>query len=162
MTMNLFNRLEVWLLLILAAGATLFVVWPKSDNKSLINDVQPARPESKLSLLGCKIERDFGNARLDLEVRLTNRHARKLMLVAPAVRLLNAQGKNVPDFILPAEHPPEVPPNAEATVILRYWLEQNDLNGKLTLEADGASVEVKSEKPLDLAQLKNGEPTRLP
>jgi hypothetical protein len=160
--MNIFKRLEVWLLLIAAAGATLFVVWPSGRDKPSISEVKPAQPDSKLTLIGCKLERDFGNARLDIEARLTNRHARKLLLVAPAVRLLNAQGKAVPDYILPAEKPAEVPPNSDAAVVLRYWLEQTDLNGKLTLEVEGEAVEVKSDKPLDLNKLKNSELTKMP
>lgn len=158
--MNLFKRLEVWLLLILAAGATLFVLTQDRSGqggKPLISDIQPAKPEARLTVRQCTLERDFGNARLDIEARLTNRRAQKLLLVAPAVRLVNSAGKNVPDFILPAERPPEIPPNSEAQVVLRFWLEQADLNGKLTLEVDGEKVEVKTGQPFDLNKLKNAE-----
>ncbi len=163
--MNLFKRLEVWLLLILAAGATLFVLLQDraaNPAKPRLADIQPAKTEGKLAVLSCVLERDFGNARLDIQARLTNRHARKLMLVAPSVRLMNAQGHPVPDFILPAEKPVEVPPNSEASVMLRFWLEQTDLDGKLTLEVDGESVEVKSAEKLNLEKLKNAEPTKMP
>ena len=162
--MNLFKRLEVWLLLILAAGATLFVLWQDkaaTADKPVISDVQPARADGKLTVLGCKLERDYGNARLDIEARLTNRRTRKLLLVAPAVKLLNDQGNEVPDFILPAEKPAEVPPNAEATVVMRFWLEQSDLQGVLTLDVEGERVEVKSAEPFDLSQLENARPRAL-
>ena len=112
--------------------------------------------------LGLTLERDHGNARLDIDVRLTNPNARRLLLVAPAVRLLNAKGAEVPAFILPVEPPPELPPSTEATAKLRFWLEQEDLAGKLTLELVGTTLEVKPDKAFDLESLKNAEPKKQP
>jgi hypothetical protein len=163
--MSFLKRLEVWLLLILAAalGAFVLVQSTVSDpDEALITDAAPANAEGKPALLGLTIERDHGNARLDIDVRLTNPNARRLLLVAPAVRLLNAKGAEVPAFILPVEPPPELPPSTEATAKLRFWLEQEDLAGKLTLELVGTTLEVKPDKAFDLETLKNAEPKRQP
>ena len=163
--MSFLKRLEVWLLLILAAalGAFVLVQSTVSDpDEPLITDTVPAKVDGKPALLGLTIERDHGNARLDIDVRLTNPNARRLLLVPPAVRLLNAKGTEVPAFILPVEPPPELPPSTEATAKLRFWLEQEDLAGKLTLELVGTTLEVKPDKAFDLETLKNAEPKRQP
>lgn len=163
--MSFLKRLEVWFLLILAAalGAFVLVQSTVSDpDEPLITDTVPAKVDGKPALLGLTIERDHGNARLDIDVRLTNPNARRLLLVPPAVRLLNAKGTEVPAFILPVEPPPELPPSTEATAKLRFWLEQEDLAGKLTLELVGTTLEVKPDKAFDLETLKNAEPKRQP
>jgi hypothetical protein len=163
--MSFLKRLEVWLLLILAAalGAVVLVQSTVSDpDEPLIIDAAPAKADGKPALLSLTIERDHGNARVDIDVRLTNPNARRLLLVPPAVRLLNAKGAEVPAFILPVEPAPELPPSTEATAKLRFWLEQEDLNGKLTLELVGTTLEVKPDKAFDLETLKNAEPKRQP
>lgn len=163
--MSFLKRLEVWFLLILAAalGAFVLVQSTVSDpDEPLITDTVPAKVDGKPALLGLTIERDHGNARLDIDVRLTNPNARRLLLVPPDVRLLNAKGAEVPAFILPVEPPPELPPSTEATAKLRFWLEQEDLAGKLTLELVGTTLEVKPDKAFDLETLKNAEPKRQP
>ena len=163
--MKVFQRIEVWVLLVLAAGATAFVFITSRDSggrEPAVANPQPAKPEARLEVRGGTLVRDFGNARLDLKVHLTNRRASKLLLIEPAVRLLNAKGAEVPAFVLPVEPPPELPPQTTADVLLRFWLEKEDLAGKLTLEVDGESAEVKAATPYDLEKVKNGEPVRLP
>lgn len=163
--MSFLKRFEVWLLLLLAAGVAAFVLLqsaPPDEDEPLITDTAPANTDGKPALLGLTLERDHGNARLDIDVRLTNPNARRLLLVAPAVRLINAKGAEVPAFILPVEPPPELPPSTEATAKLRFWLEQEDLAGKLTLELVGTTLEVKPDKAFDLEMLKNAEPKRQP
>lgn len=162
--MKVFQRIEVWVLLVLAAGATIFVFTTSRDVDSrppAVANARPASPEARLEVRGCTLERDFGNARLDLVVHLTNKRASKLLLINPAVRLLNAKGAEVPAFVLPVEPPPELPPQTTADVLLRFWLEKDDLAGKLTLEVDGERAEVKSDAPFDLEKLKSGSPLRL-
>jgi hypothetical protein len=159
--MPLLKRLEVWILLALAAGTAAFVLLQdKSDDKALISDAHAAPPQTQTALLGCTLERDYGNARLDLEVRMTNRHDQKLLLIKPAVRLLDGKNEDIPPFILPVERPPELAPHTEATAKLRFWLEQAQLNGALTLELDGERLVVKTAKPLDLSKLKNAQPKK--
>lgn len=163
--MSFLKRFEVWLLLILAAGAAAFVLLQSGapdEDGPLVTDTTPALAKKEPTILGLTLERDHGNARLDIDVRLTNPNARRLLLVPPAVRLLNAKGAEVPAFILPVEPPPELPPSTEATAKLRFWLEQEDLAGKLTLELVGTPLEVKPDKAFDLETLKNAEPKRQP
>jgi hypothetical protein len=158
---KVFQRIEVWVLLVLALGATAFVFLTSrqaEERPPVVSNAEPARPEAKLTVRSCTLKRDFGNARLDLQVHLTNRRASKLLLVNPAVRLLNAKNAEVPAFILPVEPPPELPPQTTADVLLRFWLEQEDLQGALTLEVDGERVAVKGGNPFKLDQLKNAEP----
>ena len=161
---KVFQRIEVWVLLVLAAGATVFVFMTSRDSterEPVVTNAQPAKPEARLEVRGCTLVRDFGNARLDLKVHLTNRRVSKLLLINPAVRLLNAKGAEVPAFVLPVEPPPELPPQTTADVLLRFWLEKEDLQGKLMLEVDGERADVKTDTPYDLEKLKNAEPQRL-
>lgn len=162
---KVFQRVEVWVLLVLAAGATAFVFLTSQDENErepAVTNAEPARPDARLEVRGATLERDFGNARLDLKVHLTNKRASKVTMINPVVRLLNAKGSEVPAFVLPVEPPPEVPPQTTADVLLRFWLEKEDLAGKLTLEVDGEQAEVKSGTPFDLEKIKNAEPKRLP
>ena len=161
--MKIFQRFEVWVLLVLTAIAMAVVFNPfsgKGDGSQLAH-VTPAdeTANSLLSLHRITVVRDFGNARLDIDVRLTNKHAKKLQLVAPAMKLVAGKDHQVPEFFLPVEPPPELPAKTTADVKLRYWLEKADLVGKLALQFDGQTVDLKSDKPFDLNQLKNAEPT---
>ncbi len=158
--MKIFQRFEVWVLLLLAAGAGAFVLITSKDDgpEPLITNAGPATPEAKLQVKKCTVTRDFGNARLDIAVRMTNAQSKKLLLVAPAVRLINAKGAEVPPFILPVEPPPELPPQTTADALLRFWAEKEDLQGALTLQIQDQKIEVKSARPFDLEALKNAEP----
>lgn len=158
--MKVFQRIEVWILLLLAAGAGLFVLVTSRpvdpDELPLIRNAGPATGE-KPALRRLMLERDHGNARLDIEVRVTNSHPKKQQLVPPFARLLNAAGKEVPAFFLPIEPPPTLDPQTTADVRLRFWLETSDLAGALTLELDGNSLPIKSPTPFDLTPLTNAK-----
>ncbi len=160
--MKVFQRFEVWVLLLLAAGAGVFVLLTSRpvdpDEIPLLQNARPAARDPSPRLLRVFLERDFGNARLDLELRVTNPHERKAQLVPPFARLLNARGKEVPAFFLPIEPPPTLEPETTADVRLRYWLEAEDLKGALTLELDGTQVPVKSDQAFDLDTLENAKP----
>ena len=106
--------------------------------------------DSPLQLRRSTLERDFGNARLDLEVRYKNSSPRPLSMQAPDVRLINGAGKEVPPFILPVERPPSIEAQTTGDVRLRFWLEKTDLAGPLALEIRGQKLEVKNSTALDL------------
>ncbi|WP_395750624.1 hypothetical protein [Prosthecobacter sp.] len=114
--------------------------------------------DSPLQLRRCTLERDFGNARLDVEVRYKNSTPRPLFMQAPDVRLTNGTGKEVPPFILPVERPPSVEAQTTSDIRLRFWLEKADLSGSLTLEIRGQKLEIKNGTPLDLEKLENAKP----
>jgi hypothetical protein len=161
MPAKLLQRLEVWLLLLLAAGVAIWVLLPKASE----SDLQPPEviPPDSPSQAGIIIhrttlERDFGNARLDVELRYRNANPRTFILQPPDVRLVTGAGKEVPPFILPMEKPPQVPPSTAQDVRLRYWLEKADLQGPLTLDIRGEKAAVKGDTPLDLDSLENAKP----
>ncbi len=158
--MNLFKRIEVILLLLLAAGGAVWVLSgsSKRDVDDLDAPTQARGDSSENRVQRCTLERDHGNARLDLEFRFHNSKSRKLILQPPQVRLMTGAGKEVPPFFLPFEPQPEIVVGGTLDVRLRYWLEKSDLQGALTLEVQGEKLEVKSAAPFDLEKLKNKEP----
>lgn len=162
--MPFFKRLEVWLLLAVGLAATLWVLLPEpTGDDTVIADpaaaaATAAPAETTLRLLRCTLERDFGNARLDIELRYANPSPRPLLLAAPDVRLLAADGVEVPLFVLPATPVPQIPARATGDASLRFWLEKKHLAGPLTLDIRGARAAVKSPAPLDLETLENRQP----
>lgn len=159
--MNWHKRIELWLLLALVI-AGLFLVFsrrsPDDEKTSSSGEIFASEKEdAPIKIHRCVIERDRSNAQLDIEVRVRNDSAQKLVLQSPQARLLNAKGKEIASFFLPFDPPPEVPPNSTQDVQLRYWLAAVDLQGALTLEVNGKTVAVKNAKPIDLNTLKNAE-----
>ncbi|MEN3944104.1 hypothetical protein WJU23_22570 [Prosthecobacter sp. SYSU 5D2] len=160
--MSFFKRFEVWLLILLSLGATIWVFTTDSGPGNDDGDPQPISSSTSsdpvLKIHRSTLERDFGNARLDLELRYQNASPRPLSLQPPDVRLLTAEGKEVPPFMLATEKPPQIPAQTAQDVRLRYWLEKSHLQGALTLEIRGEKAEVKTAAPLDLESLENGKP----
>ena len=155
---------EVWILLVASLAIAFWALKPPHEPSSWDagngSDGLPATENPKMQLLGGELVRDYGNARLDLLVRLKNESIHPLRLTAPKVRLL-ADQREIPAFFLPAERPPEVAPKTTAEVKLRYWLEAGDLQKSLSLDVDGDSVPVKSAKAFALEPLENGQPVPL-
>lgn len=159
--MPFFKRLEVWLLLAVGLAATLWVLLPEptGDDTASANPAAAQVPaEPALLVLRCTLERDFGNARLDIELRYANPAPRPLLLAAPDVRLLAADGAEVPFFVLPATPVPQIPARASGDANLRFWLEKKHLAGPLTLDIRGARAAVKGPAPFDLETLENRKP----
>lgn len=162
--MNLFKRIEVILLLVLAAGGAAFVLLsnkapddetvPTSGEKSLASDAKT----DKTKIHRLTLERDYGNARLDIELRLANRSDKRLVIQPPQVKLLTTAGREVPPFFLPFDPVPEIPAGTSQDVRVRYWLEKADLQNGLKLVIGDENIEVKSAAAFDLEKLKNKEP----
>jgi hypothetical protein len=156
--MSFLKRFEVWVLLILGGGAA---VWVLMDKPVVEGDPQPIEAgeipgtDPALVIHRCTLERDFGNARLDIELRYRNASPRPLILQPPDVKLTTGDGKEVPPYILPVEKPPQIAAQTTQSVRLRYWLEASHLNSSLTLDVRGAKAEVKSDTPLDLTKLES-------
>lgn len=155
--MRIFQRFEVWLLLI-AGGIAVWWSFQSAPNPSETGPEVEMNADAPLQLRRCTLERDYGNARLDLEVRYKNTSPRPLSMQPPDVRLINAAGKDVPPFILPVERPPSIEAQTTGDIRLRFWLEKSDLTGPLTLEIRGQKLEVKNSTPLDLEKLENARP----
>lgn len=155
---------EVWVLLVASLAVAFWALKPPLESPSWDVGVGsggvPSTANATVQVLGGELVRDYGNARLDLVVRLKNESIHPLLLTAPKVRLL-ADQKEVPAFYLPAERAPEVAPKTTSEVKLRYWLESGDLQKSLTLDVNGESVPVKSAKAFDLQKIENGQPRSL-
>ena len=159
--MKFFQRFEVWLLLILGGGAAFWVLTSKPSedgNPEPIEASAAPTSEPAITIHRCSLERDYGNARLDIELRYRNASPRALILQPPDVRLLTADGKEVPIFILPVEKPPQVAAQMAQDIRLRYWLDKAQLQGSLTLDIRGQTAEVKTAAPLDLEKIENHKP----
>lgn len=150
------RRVELWLLFAAVVAGLIFVFASRHRDDEAAGTDGPA-DEPPITLHQCVIARDYGNARLDIDLRLRNDTPETLVLQSPTARLLASTGREVPAFFLPFEKLPEVPPKTTQDVQLRYWLEAADLKGALKLEVGGGAVEVKGAKALDLGTLKNGE-----
>ncbi len=154
--MKLPKRIELWLLLAVIVAGLIFVFASRqSDDEPAGGTLSSEGEPLKLHL--CSIERDHMNARLDIEVRVQNAGAEKLVLQSPRARLLSGSGRDIPGFYLPFDALPEIAANSTQDVQLRYWLEAADLQGALKLEVDGKRVDVKGTKAFALNSLKNSE-----
>jgi hypothetical protein len=157
--MRIFQRFEVWLLLIVGGIAVWWSMKAPEPYAQSESEVAATMAESAvLRIHRCTLERDFGNARLDIEFRYRNTSPRPLAMQPPDVRLLTADGREVAPFILPSERPVSVLENSSTDLLLRYWLDAKDLDGTLRLEVRGQSVEVKSGERLDITKLENKKP----
>lgn len=157
--MAFFKRFEVWVLLILGGGAALWVLTDKPNvegDPQLIENTTPE--ETALVIHRCTLERDYGNARLDIELRYRNASPRPLILQSPDVRLTTSEGKEVPPFVLPVEKLPQIPAQTAQNVRVRYWLDKAHLEKGLRLEIRGSKAEIKGETPLNLDTLENRKP----
>lgn len=160
--MPLFKRIEIWVLLAVIVAGLAFVFARRHPNagepeNSSSASAAPSENRSPLKIHRCILERDYGNARLDIELRVQNGTAEKWTLESPKVKLLNAVSREIPSFFLPLEPLPEVPAQSTLDVQLRYWVEAADLKGALKLEVNGNTVEVKGATAFDLMTMKNAE-----
>jgi len=162
--MHLFQRTEVWIILLLASAAGAFVLFTSApsgpDRPPAVANAGPATQEPA-RITRRTLERDHGNARLDLDVRVTNSHESAKQLVPPFAVLKSAAGREIPAFFLPMEPPPTLKPETTADVHLRFWLDAVDLQNTLTLTVDGQEIQVKGAKPVDLSGFENAKPAPL-
>ena len=152
--MAFFKRVEVWVLLLLSGGVAVWVLSGdgNADLPPAWTVAEPSSNEPVLTLRGCTLERDYGNARLDLRVKVRNTTIRPLMLRPPMVKLLAGDEVEVALFFLPAEMPPDVAAGRTSEVVLRYWLQEAELKQPLVLVVndDGDPMGFKVTTPLDL------------
>ena len=160
--MHFLKRIELWVLAIVLLAGTIWVLTsrhssdeePADTTSSSLHANDDAAP---LKLHQCVIERDYGNARLHIELRIKNDDDEKLRCLPPKVKLLTAKGREVPSFFLPFNKPPEVAGKSTQDVELVYWLEESDLSDALTLEVRDQKLAIKSAKPSDLKSVENSK-----
>ena len=160
--MNFLKRIELWVLLAVVVGGLAWVFTSRHSPDEEMTDAGPGtvtaeKSTGPLKLHRSVIERDYGNARLDIELQIRNDNDEKLKCLPPKVRLLTVKGREIPSFFLPFDKQPEVPGKTTQDVQLRYWTEEADLAGGLILEVEGNKLDIKSAKPFDLKALKTGE-----
>lgn len=157
--MQLFKRIELWVLLAAVIAGLFFVFGSRHSDSDSTSDGTPmaTAEDAPLKLHRCILTRDYGNAQLDIELKVRNASAEKLVMAAPAVKLVGAKGREVPGFFLPFQPQPEVPAKTTEDVQLRYWLDKADLEGPLKLEVKGRTIEVKSPQSFDLLSMKNAD-----
>lgn len=149
------KRIEFWILIALTLVTLLWLLNRSPEPKE---DDSANGPEAPALLVKrSSVERDFGNARLDLELRIRHDGIQPLLLKPPTLRLLSGPDglREVPLFFLPGEPLPQVSPRSTSVVTLRYWLDASDLDGPLWIDWDGKRTAVKSAAPFPLDQLKN-------
>jgi hypothetical protein len=157
--MKWYQRIELWFLAAVVAGVLFFVLGSGSpDDAVAARDEKDPSTESGTVIHRRTLERDHGNARLDLDISHTNTSEARFPMQPPAVRLMTGAGREVPSFFLPFSPPPEIAAGARQEVRLRYWLEKADLAGALMLEIEGRKMPVKSAAPFDLESLENKKP----
>ena len=160
--MKVFQRIEVWVLLLLSAGAAWYVLKPSGDlDKPWMVQNQTSATGEATVLRRMLLERDHGNGRLDLELRFTNNHPKTVQFVPPLAILKTSEGREVDPFFLPVEPPPSLPAKTTADIRLRFWLEPSDFKTALTLEIDGTKIPIKSASAFDLTQLENSKPVEI-
>lgn len=159
--MHFLKRIELWVLfLALIAGLAWVFTSGGSGEEELDQENGSgitSHGGSALVIHRCVLKRDYGNARLDIELKVRNEGSAPLAMQAPKVKLLAAAGREVPSYFLPFDPVPEIPPQSSQDVQLRYWLESADLKEALTLHVEANTAMVKSGTPFDLETIKNGE-----
>ncbi len=160
--MKFFQRIEVWFLLLIGGG---LAAWVLLGQPKASNEAPPAEPSSSvettdlIQVRRSTLERDYGNARLDLDLRIQNPTVRPIVLKAPDIQLLTGTDREVPAFFLPADPPPQLSASASQEVKLRFWLEKTDVAGPLRLRFQGHDFPVKTAAPVEWDRLENGKPT---
>jgi hypothetical protein len=163
--MHLLKRIELWVLLavVVAGLAWVFLSSGSREEEVAVGGAVPLEDAKvPLQLHRCVLKRDYGNARLDIDLRVRNNGTEKLLMRAPKVKLLAAKGREIPSYFLPFDPVPEVPADSAQDVQLRYWLEAADLQGALTLEVDGKTLAIKSAAAFDLNSMKNSDEKVIP
>jgi hypothetical protein len=158
--MHLLKRIELWVLLAVVLAGLAWVFMSGGSREDTVNDGGAASArdaQAPLQLHRCVLKRDYGNARLDIDLRVRNDGTEKLLMRSPKVKLLAPKGREIPSYFLPFDPVPEIPPHSAQDVQLRYWLETADLQGALSLEVDGKTLAIKSEGAFDLNSVKNNE-----
>jgi hypothetical protein len=154
------KRIELWVLLAIIVAGLAWVFLSRGSHEadfSAGTATSGSDASAPLQLHRCVLKRDYGNARLDIDLHVRNDTAEKLVLQAPHVKLLAANNREVPSFFLPFDPVPEVAANSALDVQLRYWLEASDLGGPLELEVAGKRLAIKGAGSFDLKSMGNGE-----
>ena len=102
------------------------------------------------------LTRDYQNARLVLELSISNTSSQAQRLAPPFIRLLDGKGTEIPPFFLAFSQPPTLAAGASATHELSFWLDERHLAGELWLvTAEQDRLPVKDAAPFELDLIDN-------
>lgn len=156
------RRIEVWLLLLAVVALAAWALWPGAEpgeGARLAEEETAAAAEGpRFDIRSIELERDYGNARLDIEVMFENRRPSALTMQPPEVRLLagdDPDADEVPDFFLAIEPRPQIAGGGTQQVQLRYWLEAEHLHGPLVLHIGDHQRTIKTAEPVELDSFEN-------
>lgn len=154
--MNLFKRVEVWVLLALLGAGIGFVLVSsnKDDDDPAALPKQQQVSAGKFTVASLALRRDYANFELRIGVDYDNRDGAEID-TATAAALLADGDRKIPPFFLAIAPPPKIPAGKRERVELRYWLESADLKGPLWLDVLGARVQVKPAAPFDPESMDN-------
>ena len=158
--MSLLKRVELWVLLAIAVAGIIFAFRSKhheDDQGAGESTAGTTVNDAPLVLHRCVLKRDYGTARLDIELKVRNDDTKKLIMQSPDVKLITGKGRETPGFYLAFEPPPEIPANSTQDVKVRYWLTAEDLQGTLTFDVKGQKLQVKGGTVFDLNSVPNLE-----
>ena len=153
--MSVFKRPEVWVLLVLAIVGVGYVLTTGGGGGDEDGGGGGASEGGKLRVDKVVLERDYGNARLDITVRYDNRGGGEFQVARPAVALVRGDGAEVDEFFLAGDFPEPVTAGREVEVLLKFWLKPEDLGGELTLRVQGDEAVVKGAGAFDRESVEN-------
>ena len=87
-------------------------------------------------------EGELGHWLLEMRVRYRNERDEPEHLIAPKAGVVTGSGEALEPFFLSISPPPEIPPHAEQAVDLRYWVREEQAQGKLWLQVDGQRIPI--------------------
>ncbi len=157
--MNLFKRIEVWILIGLIGGGIAFVLVTAGDPGAVDGEIGGAgRGGGKFSIDQMLLARESDHARLDVGITYDNLGGGEIEAGPPNVRLITDSGDEVDPYFLAGAFPTVIAAGRRSPVTVKYWLGPAHFGtGGLRLEIRGESRPVKSAKPFNLESLGDGE-----
>jgi hypothetical protein len=176
--MSVWKRPEVWGLLVLVAGGAVYIA--SSGGRGAGPDGAGGDPggtagtaggtagtaggtagAGRLRVESIELTRDYGNARLEIEVDYDNRGGPEVPLSPPDVVLETGGGEPVDPFFLAGDFPDPIAAGQRDRARLKFWLEPGQLGGALVLKVRGEAVQVKPDRPFDLGAVENQKTVRV-
>jgi hypothetical protein len=156
--MSVWKRPEVWVLLVLVVAGASYIVFSggRGDGDGGGGSGGAGAPvEARLRVGSVELTRDYGNARLEIEIDYDNRSGPEIPLSPPDVVLETGAGEPVDPFFLAGDFPDPIAAGQRDRARLKFWLEPGQLDGALVLKVRGEAVQVKPARPFDLETVEN-------
>lgn len=168
--MNVFKRIEVWILLVLTAAGLVFVLLSRQEELAKrgpgtrdvggeglpVPAANPApaqaaafEPGGQLEVAGVRVNRSGREYLTEVEFSYDNPSEKPLRTFEEA-KLITSSGEALPAFFLAfTEPPPELPAKQRSDATVRFLLHSEDIIGELTLDVGGQRKQIKSARSFD-------------